>query len=30
MVTVIVLLIAIVTAVQFAGDRLVRRLAQRV
>jgi D-methionine transport system permease protein len=29
MVTVIVLLIAIVTAVQFAGDRLVRRLAQR-
>ncbi len=29
MVTVIVLLIAIVTAVQFVGDRFVRRLAQR-
>jgi D-methionine transport system permease protein len=29
MVTVIALLIAIVTAVQFVGDRLVRRLAQR-
>jgi D-methionine transport system permease protein len=29
MVTVIVLLIAIVTAVQFVGDRFARRLAQR-
>jgi D-methionine transport system permease protein len=29
MVTVIVLLVAIVTAVQFAGDRLVKRLLQR-
>jgi D-methionine transport system permease protein len=29
MVTVIVLLIVIVTAVQFAGDRFVRRLTER-